>query len=545
MAEQLAISITTADGRVLRYGPDEPSADGIPYGMSYSSTMPGGHDQATFSLRTRITDELPFTLLDDVRIYGPGNVTLWEGYVAQLPRQSGDDFLVNVQCVGHSARLKWDTGFREIYVDSDVTHWESPTLARLSMLNLGGFTVAGWSTAVGRDPDGDPALVMATNDINQPGSVRAVGELWYDGKGIPLHQVFYEFSSTALGGAGGLSAWETRATLSTDDVISTTILGTDHDGVDGPVAGVVTATSDSYLHALLQVWYNASYTGGPIAGGWNAFWTRLTVHGRHGLTPTATGGYWPHDVLADVIERAAPGLTTGGIEDNTSFDLRALAFRDSAVTAEEVLLEVNKYYLFEWGVWDDKEFFWRAPDPDRLCWEARLDQGAHLNLEGDEAGNAINGVIVNFTLPDGTPYVGNAPNPAFSELVDTSADNIVNRHGIERKWARVDISTPTTIESANALGAAYLRELSLPARKGQITLTGKVTHPTKGLRPVSEIRAGDWIRVTDSATPDVKRRIVQASHDTDNRTCQVDVGNDIDKVDAILQRVGVTTQLVG
>jgi hypothetical protein len=108
------------------------------------------------------------------------------------------------------------------------------------------------------------------------------------------------------------------------------------------------------------------------------------------------------------------------------------------------------------------------------------------------------------------------------------------------------VSYSTTDAGAIAIGAAYLAQLSLPARKGSINLTGLVQHPTKGLRPVSEVRAGDWIKVTDlTGTSDIPRRIIQASHSPDDATCQVDVGNDIDKVDAILQRVGIATTVVG
>jgi hypothetical protein len=537
------VTITTADGRRLRYAGDEARADGIPEGLNYASTIPGGDDTATFSLRTKITDELPFSLLDDVRIYGPGNQTLWEGMVAQLPRQSGDDLLVNVQCVGHSARLKWDTGFSQIYIDRELTRWEGPSAQRQLTLVNAGFRH--YPTRVERAANtGVPHLMF---EFFAAGTVFHSSEAVYDaGANNLIGGVYYDLAHT-------------NATLSDTNYFyqvgvaqNEDLTGTTYPSGNlrpaSPATGSVSAAIPR-RYAWVEWFYNSTSANGPQAPRLMGA-RELAVYGDHGLTEPGGSptGFYPHEVLEHIVVNAASGLTVTGITEHNSFPIPQLAFIEPT-TAEQAILEVNKYYLYEWGCWG-KEFFWRPGDPDRLCWEARLDQGAHLSLEGDEADNAINGVIVAYTVADGTQKVAGPVGSGLGvedvALGDTSASNPVNAHGIPRKYARLDVSYSTTDAGAIAIGAAYLAQLSLPARKGSINLTGLVQHPTKGLRPVSEVRAGDWIKVTDlTGTSDIPRRIIQASHSPDDATCQVDVGNDIDKVDAILQRVGIATTVVG
>jgi hypothetical protein len=281
------------------------------------------------------------------------------------------------------------------------------------------------------------------------------------------------------------------------------------------------------------------------------------VYGTHGLnrygleSASQAKGFYGHDLIADIVRRSTPDLSfttgvDGSIEANPSFVVEQCAF-PTPTTGEAALLEVNKHYLWEWGVYDDRQFFWRPADPGRSLWEARLDAGAFLGLEGDDADNAINGVMVVYNLPDGKQRfagpVGSGLDITNAALGDASESNPVNMRGIPRKWAKLELSFPTTDDGAVQIGAVYLAELALPARKGQITLTGRVDHVSRGRRPVAEVRAGDWIRISDHPA-DVPRRIVQVSHSDDSRSCEIDVGNDVDKVDAILNRLGAKTSLV-
>ena len=116
------MSITHADGRVTRMGPDEPEAKDIPEGLNFSTSIPGGFSQSDWKLSRRVDiDYADLNLLDQVRIYGAGNRTAWEGRMAQLPRQHGTGIAINPGAVGYSAHLRDDPSFREVYRDMDLS----------------------------------------------------------------------------------------------------------------------------------------------------------------------------------------------------------------------------------------------------------------------------------------------------------------------------------------------------------------------------------------------------------------------------------------
>jgi hypothetical protein len=84
----------------------------------------------------------------------------------------------------------------------------------------------------------------------------------------------------------------------------------------------------------------------------------------------------------------------------------------------------------------------------------------------------------------------------------------------------------------------WLAEQQLPSRRGSITLTGMVRHPTEGMVPVSRIRAGDWIRISDRPG-DVPREVTSTDFDDDSKTITCSVGGMPQKVEAMLAMQGV------
>jgi hypothetical protein len=280
----------------------------------------------------------------------------------------------------------------------------------------------------------------------------------------------------------------------------------------------------------------------------------LTKQGT--ASATEAQGFYGHDLVYNIVSRTAPLLTTaqgiGGVERNTSFVVPQAAFLEPT-TGEQALMSVNGYFLWEWGVYDDKRFFWRASDPDRLVWRARADRGAHVSLEGETAEAQFNGVLVNYTDPSGQKRIAGPPaaywqggvarcNVTNAVLVDTTSTNSVNRAGIPRRWGVLDLGPVTTDTGAVQIGYVWLAEHSLPQRRGTITVQGAVEHPTEGMVPPWRIRAGDGIVVTDLAD-DQPRRIIETRYSRGSDTLTATVGNPDYKLDAILERIGV--QLTG
>jgi hypothetical protein len=122
--------------------------------------------------------------------------------------------------------------------------------------------------------------------------------------------------------------------------------------------------------------------------------------------------------------------------------------------------------------------------------------------------------------------------------MDTSDTNPVNVAGIPRRWALLEISEITTQAGAIQIGAAWLAEQQLPARRGQLTVTGEIEHPTEGRVPVWRVKAGDYVRIADFPT-DVSRRVIETNYDHDTRTLTASLDNSAFKMEAILERMGV------
>lgn len=542
---RLAITITSADGQIKRLASDEPHATDIPQGLSLSTTIPGGFDTCEFNLARRLDHPRDIELFDHVRVYGPGNVTVWEGRVVQLPRRASDTFEQGVGCVGWSSHLRDDPSFCEVYVDRDLTVWRPPSTGeRLRQIQLA--TPYQMYDPANRTDEatGRPALITTAKG---PWANRSMCEAWYDaGPGLAIASVYYSFQAAASIDVNA-AAWNWTLRNRTSDIAN--------QGDGEQTANLRAASGSGYWtpsvpRRYLMIFHHCE---GPSSLGGRDFdviWRDLAVYGNHGLTRRGPdpGGFYLSDIVANIVGRTAPLLrfTTGegGSIETNHFIVTHLVYRDP-VTGEEALQRANVFALWEWGVYDDRTFFWRKPDPDRLCWELRLSDGVHLSNEGEDADGHYNGVVVHYQDPVGVRRVAGPPNSGFdvehADLEDRSESNPVNRHGIPRRWGRLDISFPCDDDSAVQLGRVWLAEHSIAQHRGQAEITGPVAHhPTKGPRPAYEIRAGDFVRFTDDhGNTSIPRRVIKTHYTHDDDRMVLDLSNTVFKLEAILERMGV------
>ena len=539
--DRLALSVTHADGRITRWGPDEPNPTEIPGDLTFSSSIPGGFKDLSTSLLRRIDlDYADQALFDTVRVYGPGNRTAWEGRMAQFPRSHGDGFQIVPGAVGWSAHLNDDPSFMEIYVDRDLSHWSGASVQE-RLARVGTFTVADPSVTAD-DTTGFPSLTTPFSG-KWTTTTKPLAEAWYKGAPVALGSVYYAWKKNAnVNNADANWSWELF--LSTDD-IATTINTSGNLRAAGPGTGTVTTSGAAKNFASIWHYYNTA-AGGTDNAEYAIYWTVLAAYGTHGLTKqgsesaSTAKGFYVSDVVRDIVTRTAPLLTIGEFEA-TTFVVPHLVF-DTPTTGESAIQFVNAYQGNDWGVYDNREFFYRSSDPARLTWQARLSTGARLDLEGETAEQIFNGVFVVYQDAAGQRKTVGPPGATAdatdSALEDTSLTNPVNAHGIDRRWGILEISQVTTLAGATQLGAIWLAEHGAPQRRGTLTLTGSVTHPTEGEVPVWRVRSGDYVSISDHPA-DVPRRIIETkyTHGTPKQIT-LNLDNTPYILDALLQRFG-------
>jgi hypothetical protein len=551
MADESRIGLIVAlpDGRIVRWSGEEADAGNLLQDLSFSTATPGGFRELTCSLLRNLDSRDDEALFARVRAIGAGGRILWEGRMTQFPRQTGTSPSVSPGAVGFSSHLLDDSSFEEVYVDQSP-NWEPPPNERRGVLLTTGYSVYDPSSSGGSG---------VTLTYRMAGAARPISEAWYDaGPGARI-------AAVAVKGQG----YNMSATV--DPAFVFAIFGTKNRDASGAVGtGNINGVGDpahfyinyhpvpAQRYIGVQAWYAGTTAANPgLDRSWVA--TRTALYGDHGLPGHSTSsaepaGFYASDVVANVVQRAAPMLTftTGdnGTIQPTTFIIPHLK-TDGPTTASDFIQRVNAYHGWDWLVWEgtgridaaifeNPPIFYYQPAGSGVVWHARRADGGQLQFEGDSAENLYNAVMVIYTdaLTGVTKRAG-WPGGGFDDedplLRSDDPDNPVNRVGIPTKNIAINPSFPTTREGAIELGALALA--------GQITLQSAVRHPSRGYVPVAEVRAGDSI-VFDDIPDDLPRRIVETSYSHASRTLTATVNNSANKVEALLERILAWSNLV-
>lgn len=536
MSNEIAVSLNLTDGRTLRFGGDEADVENIPYDISFDTQIPGGFNGASITLpkpANLYTDDA--RLFSDAVVYGAGGRTLYEGFVTSVPQVGANE--IRLELSGWATALDRYQTFKEIFVDRDLNAWEGQSSARERALRVGGaFSPGGpevaWDSTT-------PALVLGVDDTRTAPWIEA----FYDaGAGPLVSAIYYDMTSVST------SSYEGKIGVSSDDVITTTQATADLlTGTNSSATGTFTATTPrryGYASFLL-------FSGTTATSGNEMRLRNLAVYGDHGLTLRGDDpkGVYGSDVIRYVIAQTLLNTTSESVEQSSEI-IRHLAFREDtaipAVIEQVTAIGSSTTQPNDWGVYEDKTFFWKTPGTYGRTWHVRRDQVATPTSDGPQADQRVAGVKVVYSDASGRERsvgpVGSNSDTETNELVSIDPDNPASR--IPGAYEVVNVGLVPLEANAINIGKLILNERNALRWRGSVQLQGEATDENGNRYPVALVRAGDTIVIEDDADTS-PRTINSTSYTHSDLSLTANVGARPDTLESLLGRLAAVTELFG
>ena len=434
---RLMVEVVGTDSRFTRWGVDEPHPENVPSAITFSSTMPGGFEQAALTLPRK--PDVDYPDLDEfskVTIRGAGGKIAWQGRLETTPRTSGDQLAISPGVTGYQAALADNNAAREIYIDCDLTRWQGPSIGRQAVLGTAGFDFEQPSTFP--DPThGTPALIET---LTGAWTRTRTCEAYYDAQNLPLATLYFAWTQLGLGTTD--TNWGWNVNLIDNDLFGATGDWSGNLRASGPGTGSVPATTATRKNAVAAFSYAAA--GGTPGTLYQMYWSYLGVVGTHGLTIQgtlgATGGIgvYASDVVAHAVGKYAPGLalTKAGVStiEATNFLIPQLAFPD-ATTAAAIVTQATSYGLEDWYVDEGPTFHLASRDNHGKDWQARVGPSG-LQETGPTVDQIYNGAVVAYTDVSGITRTvgppGSGANTTDATLFDSDPQNAATAAGLTR-----------------------------------------------------------------------------------------------------------------
>jgi hypothetical protein len=542
--DTLFVKLTTAEGGSNRLSGIEDQAENIATGITTSNTAPGGHRSGGLNLLRDPRRDFPdLNFIDDVVIYGrtkPLGRNVFEGMAEQFPAQLADSSSIAINAVGNQALLSENEAWKALYVDLGFGGWGEIGLARKQAL-------AGAAQPQGKISlsSGDDGLIWTVPSGQTLSANERTEAVYRSAAGCPIAAIGYK--GTRVKNWSSFEAPNVYASAEESFPSFTTTALT----LDGS-AHVAELPSPQRFALLIALVLSAV---SPEAGTMQAY-SALAAYGQTGVPrreiPGQLPGVYAHDVLAHIVSTGAPDLnyTIGGdgsIVPNTSFVMPDFAPTEPG-KPWDAIEKLNAYFLNNFGVWDNKEFFWKPWDPEDVNWQISIAGGAQWSPVGRQAVTLLNGLVVNYTDAEGISRCAGPPGSGCDYesplLVNLDPTNPYTRRG-RKRWGTLNVGFPLAYPTtAFQVGSVVLAESMMPQRSGALTIrplgpghVPSITHPTMGRLPVWALRAGDFATLMDWPVPEALRVTeVDYTHDTKTLTAQLDSG--AARLTAILERTG-------
>lgn len=532
----LAVEVIDAAGVRTRWDPGDEIAGNRPQGVSFSTKRGDGFAEGSVTLARRIDrDYVDLNLFDDVTFVGADGSTAYEGRIGAQPRSFDDAHSISVALAGWMSHAR-DQPFTAVYVDRDLGAWQPPSRSRQATLLAGNNSVQGFDAA--RDTTNAlPALIMKIEGA-WVSPYAPVSEALYDAGANNLVSQVYYWTQGGPGVASGPNfGFEVHGGSSdaSFDVHSGDLwAGTDLIGYT-PVGAVRRYIAFTFSFPTTP--------GGADGASYTLGLRNLAVYGYTNVSPTGPDpkGFAASDVITDIASQYCPMLNTAGVQD-TTYPIPHLVFRDQT-DPYDAFLEVNKYHLFELGVWENKTLTYAPANLTDYDWEVRLsDFGVKVELQGDSIADLANGIIVEYDDVQSGRKDALVPS-VVSELQDTNPDNPANTHGITR-WAKLTLTSPTTRDAAIQIGRTALVESNQPKAPGTITVAGHLRDRAGHWQQGWKVRAGDTIAITDHPN-DSPRLVTETSWNHDSKQLTITVDSTNQRIEALFDRVSTALTAAG
>lgn len=497
-----------------------------PSGINFRTERGTGFVDASCVLSRDIRGEyVDLGLLDEgVFVSDTGDIA-YEGALQQTPRTLDSAHSITPAFAGHMA-LAQDRPFSEAYCDTQFSSWGDMPFNEKARLLADTVDIATISWAV------DGGLVAALP--NQALGARVAAETWYEApEGVLIGAVEYVGSDIAMPGG-----WE-APTLRAYDIDSNTGADAYAETFDGTVHARDLATPRRYL--FWTVW--SAGVGATPASGAGRHISKIAAYGAHQLTrransPGSPSGLWLTDILLDIARRFTPQLDTSGVKTNRTLIEHAVYVSQ---LPHDAWLDLNKYAGWELAVWEHKRLTYQQADLTDYDWEVRLsDPGVTTTLQGDDATNLRNGIVVQFTEA-GSGKTRTLTPDDYPDLRDDAVENPANAWGRQKWGPPYQLSAPCSEEMALFAGRQKLAEDNQPREAGEIGVTGHVRDRAGHWQPVHKVRAGQTIAITDfpNARP---RLIADTAYTHDGYQLRAGVDSTLNDVETFLDLYGAALQ---
>lgn len=506
---RLAVLVKDPDGTPIgRWAEDESKLENVLGGLTKSGDMPGGHTELSCALPRDPNKSYPdLALFSTVELQGAGGERLWTGGIRQEP-EDGERQTIEVKAVGDKQFLEDDEAVvGPGFINSDQTAWHPMSSSRRAALLKAGYTVAD----AGSDTDPIVNLPALRFDIQGDFPKMAV-EAWFDaGPGVRVSTILWDrlsLSSLGVGYPGtGFSfyahfgesdqvpeeASEDLHVLAEDSEVGSGMSPAAARRFAGFLWEFPAANSDAYT-------YSSFVRNAKV----------IADHGlvRYGNWPSV--GFLAQQMIPLIVEPA--GLTTNpDLLEDDGFVIPHAWF-DTPGTPMSKLVEVTKYGLLDFFVFNDKILQYRKPGAYGRKWRLSPGSGTPKNA-GQDANRVYDRLTVTWQDVDGT-----TKRAQVGPLTDER--NAAVAAGRPR-GKLLALNGVCTEELAIRTSTRFLEEAQNLAQSGEATISGHVQDEFGIWYPAAYVQPGDW--AADPGTQNY-RKITSCNYSRASESASVTLG---------------------